>query len=431
MSRLSVGVITALLVVSVFVPAAVGGATAQEDTVTITLAVVDSNGEPVGDTDLTVTWADGDGGPKNVTTAGNGKAFVDVPNGSTIEVQINDDQYVRNNPLRYANVRGEEIEVPVALSGQATITVEGESGNPIADAEVRIREGSTIETLRTDASGQATTGRLEQRPASRAYELVVEKPGYFDLDSSLTLTGTVNETVTITSGTRTVNFRVVDDHFDPARPIENARVRVPNIYSSQTFENGETSTSLPVNREYTVQVNKDGYSSAGKRIAVDEEDKDVTVAISRADDLTVTAANDRVVVGESTRITVSDEYGDPVSNAAVSIGGERVGQTDADGQLEVTVDAAGNVSVDVADAGETASVTIEGIDVGSGETPTPDDSTPTPEERTPTPDEGTPTPEPDEETTDDDTTAGSSGPGFGVAAAIAALAGALALARRR
>lgn len=443
MSRSSVGLITALLVVSVLTPAAVGGATAQEDPVTVTLSVVDSNGDPVGNTDLTVTWNDGNGGPKNVTTAANGKAFVDVPDGSNIEVQITDDEYVRNMPLRRVNVRSQEIEVPVALSGQATITVEGENGNPIADAEVRVREGSTLETLTTGASGQVTTDRLEQRSADEAYELVVEKPGYFDLDSSLVVTGTGNKTVTLKSGTRTINFRVIDDHFDPARPIQGARVRIPAIGNSlQTLESGETSTSVPVNREYNIQVNKDGYSSAGTRSAVEEEDKDVTVAITRADELTVTAANDRVVVGESTRITVRDEYDEAVPNAQVSIGGESVGQTDATGQLDVPIESAGNVSVQVADAGETASVTIEGVDIGSDDTPTPEESTPTPDESTPTPEESTPTPTPVDETetetptpadagtTDEETTAGNSGPGFGVAAALAALAGTLLLARR-
>lgn len=432
MSRLSVGFITALLVVSVLAPAAVGGVTAQEDSVVVTVSIVDSDGESVGSgVNFTVSW---DGGSTDATTLSNGKEYIEVPNGSNIDVEITDEEYVRNFPFEQANVGEETVEVPVALSGQATITVEGENGNPVADAEVRVREGSTIETLTTDANGQVTTDRIEQRSASQAYELVVEKPGYFDLDSSIAVTGTVNKTVTLRSGTRTVNFRVVDDHFDPAQPIENARIRISEIgYSSLTFENGETSTSVPVNREYNIQVNKDGYSSAGKRVSIEEESKDVTVRITRADELRVTAANDRVVVGESTRITVRDEYGDPVSNAQVSTGGTTVGQTDANGQLEVSVDTAGNVSIDVADAGETASVTVEGIEVGSSETPTPDPETPTPDPETPTPDPETPTPEDTETPTpeDDDTTAGGNGPGFGVAAAIAALAGAVFLARRR
>ena len=437
MSRLSVGLLTALLVVSVLAPVAVGGATAQDDTVTVTLSVVDSNGDPVGNTDLTVTWADGDGGPKNVTTASNGKAFVDVPNGSDITVEVNDDEYVRNRPFVENNVRGEEIDVPVALSGQATISVVGENGNPISDAEVRVREGSTIETLTTDENGEATTDRIEQRSESMAYDLVVEKPGYLNLDSTIAVTGNVSKTVTLRSATRTLNFRVVDGHFNPPRPIEGARVRIPDIgYTSQTFESGETSTSVPVNREYTVQANKDGYNSAAKRVVVEEENKDVTVQITRADALTVESTNDRVVVGESTRIRVVDEYNDPVSNAQVTVDGENVGQTSQSGEFDVSIPRAGNVTIRVLDAGETASVTVEGIDVGPDPTPTPEPSTPTPEPPTPTPEPSTPTAEPptqtpDDETTAEETTTGDSGPGFGVVAAIAAMVGALLLARRR
>jgi PGF-CTERM protein len=431
MSRLSVGLLTTLLVVSVLAPTAVGGATAQEDRVVVTISLVDSNGNSVGSgVNFTVSW---DGGSTNTTTLSNGREYIEVPNGSNIDVEITDEEYVRNRPYEVRNVGDQTVEVPVAVSGQATISVVGESGSPVPDAEVRVREGSTIETLTTDENGEVTTDRIEQRSESQAYELVVEKPGYFDLESTLTVTGEVNKTVTLRSGTRTLNFRVVDDHFDPARPIENARVHIPDIgYSSQTFESGETSTSVPVNREYTVQVNKEGYSSAGKRVEVEEESKNVTVQISRANDLTVEATNDRVVVGESTRIRVYDEYDELVSNAQVTVGGENVGRTSQTGEFDVRINSSGNVTIEVMDAGETASVTVRGVEVGEDpSTPTPDPSTPTPVVSTPTPDPTTPTPTPEDETTDDDTTSGDSGPGFGVAAALAALAAALVLARRR
>jgi PGF-CTERM protein len=443
MSRLSVGLITTVLVISVLAPAAVGGATAQEDQVVVTVSLVDSNGDSLGSgVNFTVSW---DGGSTNATTLSNGKEYIEVPNGSDIEVQVDDNEYIRNRPYVKANVVEETVEVPVAQSGQATITVERTNGNPVADAEVRVREGSTIETLTTDANGQVTTSRLEQRPASQPYELVVEKSGYLDLDTTLTLTETVNETVTLTSATRTLNVQVVDNNFDPARPIEDARVRIPDLGSLQTSDNGRTDFPVRVNSDYNVQVNKDGYSSAGKRVEVAEEDKEVTVGITRADELTVEATNNRVVVGETTRIRVYDEYNEPVSNAQVTIGGTNIGLTGQSGELDVPIDSAGNVTIEVSDAGETATVTVEGVDVGSGATPTPtpDDSTPTPVESTPTPtvdeptptaDESTPTADestPDDDTTDDDTTAGSNGPGFGVVATIVALVGALFVARRR
>jgi PGF-CTERM protein len=434
MSRSSVGVITAILVVSVLAPAAVGGATAQEDSVVVTVSLVDSNGDSGGSgVNFTVSW---DEGSKNETTLANGREYIEVPNGSNIEVEITDEEYIRNRPYQVRNVGEQTVEVPVALSGQATITVEDGSDNPVPDAEVRVREGSTIETLTTDASGQVTTDRLEQRSAANAYELTVRKPGYFDLDTSLAVTGDVNETVTLRSGTKTLNFRVVDDHFDPPRPIEDARVRIPDLsYSSQTFETGRTSTSVRVNSEYTVQVNKDGYSTTGKRVTVEEEPVNVTVAITRSKDLSIVSDNDRVVVGETTDITVTDEYGEPVPNAQVTIGGQAVGQTDDNGEYEVPIDTAGNVTIEVADAGQTASLTIEGVGGGGDTTPTTPDTpeTPTTPDTPETPTTQTPT-TPDETTPDDggnDTTTGENGPGFGVAATIAALVGTILLARRR
>ncbi|MEF8784814.1 MAG: carboxypeptidase-like regulatory domain-containing protein [Haloarculaceae archaeon] len=421
MSRLSAGVVTTLLVVSVLAPGAIGGAIAQDDTVTVTLAVVDSNGDPVGNTDISVTWNGDEGGPINETTAGNGKAFVDVPRGADLEVEIDDDEYVRNSPFVKFNAAEEEIRVPVSLSGQATLTVQSDTG-PVSDAKITLFQGgSSVETVRTNDSGAATTRRLERGK----YGLRVEKAGFYTNDSEFELTGDTETQVALERGTVPVDFRVVDEHFDEARPVDNATVAIPQIgYSSRTFDNGETATSVRVNREYTAEVSKDGYETVSQRFTVGEEPASVDITISRADTLNVRSANNRVVVGESTRITVTDEYGEPVPNAAVRVGGQSASRTNDDGEAEVTINATGNVTVTVSDAGLSASVTVEGVETGSDLTPT---ATPTPESPTPSPEPA----ETDEMTTEPEETAGDSGPGFGIAVTLAALAGVLALARRR
>lgn len=419
MSRLSVGVVTTLLVVSVLAPAAIGGATAQEDRVTVTVAIVDSNGESLGNIDVTVTW---DSGSANVTTASNGKAFVDVPNGSNIQIDVDDDTYVRNAPYSVFNVNEQEIEVPVSESARATLTVQSLSG-PVADADITVSSSSsTIQRLTTDENGQATTRRLEEG----SYNLRVSKPRFVENDTAtLELAGDTNKTVQLRRGNVQVNFRVVDDHFDDPRPIENATVRVPGVYSSQTFGNGETSTSLPVNEDYRVEASKDGYNTVSRSFSVDEETTDVQIAIRRTADIRIEADNRRVVVGETTDIRVTDEYGDPVTNAPVSIGGQSVGRTDDNGELEVPIDIEGNQTVSVSEGSLSESVTIEGVPAGTDVTPTPTPS-PTP---SPTPTETTEQPDDDDE--DDETTSGDDGPGFGALAALAALVAALALARRR
>lgn len=137
----------------------------------MTVAVVDSNGDPVGNLDLTVSWASGS---KNITTASNGKAFVDVPNGTDIEITVHDEEYVRNSPFVKFNVGSEEVKVPVSLGGQATLTVQSANG-PESDATIEVYDsGISVETLTTDAKGEATTRRLERGQ----YGIRVTKPGF-------------------------------------------------------------------------------------------------------------------------------------------------------------------------------------------------------------------------------------------------------------
>jgi len=431
MSRSSVGVITTLLIISVLAPGAVGGATAQEDDlVTMTVTVVDSNGDPVSNLDLTVTWNGGEGGPKNVTTTASGKVLVDVPNGSNVEIQVNDDEYVRNKPYVVFNANGGDVEVPVSLSGQATLSVQSASG-PVPNAKIQLYDsGVSLSTLTTGPDGTVQTRQLEQKE----YCLRVTKPGYVTNETTLSLTGNVTKDIRLRAGTTEVTFKVVDDHFSPPQPVADAQVSIPGIsYSSRTFENGQTSTTVPVNRDYTVSISKEGYDSTARTFSVGENPRSVDLSIQREDDLSVQAVNDRVVVGESTRITVTDEYDTPVSGARVTANDQTIGRTDDAGQLDVPINSAGNVTVSVTEGGVSASVTIEGIEAGSD--PTPEPSTPTPEPSTPTPAPTTPTPstpEPTEtEEGGDGETAGSSGPGFGVVATLAALGAAFVLARRR
>jgi len=426
MSRSSVGVIATLLVVSVLAPAAVGGTAAQEgDQVTVTVAVVDSNGDPVGDTDISVTWDGGDGGPINKTTAGNGKAFVDVPRGADIRVTVHDDEFVRNRPFDRLNVSEEEIEVDVARSGQATITVESESG-PVADANVVV-DGpySTADRLTTDENGQATTERIEQT----SYDLRISKPGFYTNNSaSLDLNSeSVQKTVELERGTKLITFKVVDDNFDNPQPIEGALVEVEDVFSARTFD-GETSTPLRVNTEYNVAVSKDGYSSSAKVVEIREEERTVEVGIRRTPDLTLDAANSRVVVGESTFVTATDEYDEPVSGASVTVNGTTVGQTDANGRAIVPVNSGGNLEIAVSDdRGLSESVTVEGVEDTGDSTPT-ETTVMTTEEPTEAGGGGATGTEEPEDGGDGD---GESGPGFGVVTALAALAVAFVVARRR
>ena len=79
MHRSLVRAVVLVVLVGVVTPAAVGGATAQEQT-TVTVTVVDQAGDRVGDVDLTVVWNDGEGS-ENVTTRANGQVLVACDDG--------------------------------------------------------------------------------------------------------------------------------------------------------------------------------------------------------------------------------------------------------------------------------------------------------------------------------------------------------------
>jgi PGF-CTERM protein len=111
-----------------------------------------------------------------------------------------------------------------------------------------------------------------------------------------------------------------------------------------------------------------------------------------------------VIVGETTRIEVTNAYDEPVSGATVRVNDEAVGETDDRGELSIEIDSAGEATV-VASDGQIDSepITVTGID------PSTTDEDGAPAE---TPD-GT-SPETPEEQPEDT-------PGFGIAVAIIAL----------
>ncbi|MFB6309197.1 MAG: carboxypeptidase regulatory-like domain-containing protein [Haloarculaceae archaeon] len=380
--------------------------------VTLTVTVVDADGDPVSDVDISVTWAGG--GPVNETTRANGQALVDVPEGVDAEITIHDDEYVRNTPYVVENATTREVDVPVARSGTATVEVVDSEG-PVENAIVRMfKSGTFVVNSRTDADGQITTRPIEHGD----YSTTVIKQGYLRNRTTVTVGNDTTKRIEIERGSVLVTFDVSDDHFSPARPVENATVTVGTYGSVTTLENGEATIRVPVNREYEVSVTKDGYDTATRTLDVDESATAMNVTIQRTPTTNITAVNDRVVVGETTVVTVTDEYDDPIPNATVSLDGERVGETDSEGELAVPIDSAGEHTLSASASGNTDETTVEGVEPGAETTATVTGS--------PT---GTPS------ATQPRTTGGGTGalgPGFTpLAALVAVLAVALGVALRR
>lgn len=405
--RLSVGLCIVLVVGALAaVPTAV---TAQEDQVTLTVTVVDQNGDTLGGVPISATWNDGADGPVNETTAANGRAFVDVPEGANVSISIEDDEYIRNSPYEVEDASTQEINVTVSQSATATINVNNTEGNPVEDARVFLRRsGDFVTNQRTDADGTVTTPAVEEGN----YTVDIRRSGYFYNQTAATITGDATVNRTIESGTVSMTVNVTDDHFQPPQAIEGASVELPSIGTTlQTLSNGQRTTNVPVNTQYDVEVSADGYATAEQSVQIDEQDTTVNLSIQRTAELNVDAPT-QAVVGQSVELRVTDEYNETVPNATVTQGGEQVGTTDADGEVDVTVPSAGPVNFTVDDGTAQTTYTVEGFDP---------DATDIPENLT------TETP-----TASATATSGGSGPGFtavSVAAAVALLS--LVALRRR
>lgn len=386
-----------VLCLSAVAPAVVAGA----DLVTLEVTVVDSDGNGVSQLDLRASW---DGGSADATTSASGKALLDVEAGANVSVTVDDDEYVRNAPFNVTNATGGTYEVPVTESGTATIEVVDAQG-PVDGAVVQMqRQGTYVVNSRTDADGTVASGDVEQGE----YTVRSWKNGYLRNATTVTVDGDETHRVRLRQGSRTLTVNVTDDHFSPPQPVENANVTVVDRGTVTTLPNGQTTLSVPVNTEYDVTVSKGGYVANETTVKIRESDASTNLTIQRRDAVQLDAGQDRVVVGESVRMTATDEYGDPVADAEVTIDGESAGTTDDQGVLSVPIESAGSHTLVATSGGLEANATVEGVGEGNEATT-------------------------GGETSGDDTATGTSdglGPGFSVVAALVALVTVGLLSRR-
>ncbi|MFB6079493.1 MAG: carboxypeptidase regulatory-like domain-containing protein [Haloferacaceae archaeon] len=372
---------------------AAGPVVAQSDTITLTVSVVDQDGDPVPNATVTASW---DGGSTHRTTAANGKVFLDVPAGETVTFAVDHPDYVRNRPFRATRTDAGTVTIPVARTAGFTVAAADDAGDPIEGATVSVaRKGRVVARGHTDADGRYSTGAIEVG----TYDISVTKPDYLTRRLTEDLGGAVTRRLTLETGSVEYRVRVRDDHFDPPRPIANATVQVGSLGSVRTLSDGQGSIGVPVNTVQTVEVTKPGYRTVTQRVQVGESPGNVTIATRRSANVSVVATNRRVVVGERVTVEVRDAYGDPVEGATVLMDGSSVGTTGADGRFAVPVEERGSHELrGRVNALTSDPVTVEGVVPADGETPT------------------------TTATATDDGTASGLAPGFGVGAAVAALA---------
>lgn len=408
-TRGSVGTLVVLLLVVVGSTVALSGVAAAQSTVTLTVTVVDQDGDPLSGIDISATWDDGEGGPVNETTRANGQALVDVPGGADVSITVHDDEFVRNVPFEVEDASTRDVEVDVSRGATATVSVVGTGGEPIEDARVRLfTDGNYVSDQQTGSDGTVTSPLVEEG----TYTVIATKAGFFRNTTRTTFVGENETSITLSEGSVLLTFNVVDDHFDPDEAMREARIQVGDVGTVQTLSNGQATISVPVNDRYDLRITKDGYQTYNQMLSVRESEMQVNVSIARTPEINVTSANDRVVVDESVRLTVIDEYNESVPNATISRDGEVVGTTDASGEVSVTVPTAGNVTFTAESGTLSSEVTVEGVEPGGMETATPTAT-------------ATATEQPMTESS------GTSGPGFTLVLALLAVALVAALLARR
>lgn len=385
--------------------AAVGPAAATQETVTLTVTAV-NDGATVGGVTLNATW---DGGWNTATTASNGKAFLDVPEGADVEIHVEDETYVRNFPKTVENAEGEDVTVEVSRKGSLRVTVTGSEGTLEGVDVTLVRDGRVVTSGTTNADGAYRTGAIERG----TYTVRLFEPGYFRKSASVTVTGDVFADLELERGTVNIEIRVRDPHFSPPEPVNDAQVSVESIGTQRTTA-GTVTFTVPVNGEYRVNVTKAEYRTASRVVEVAESPLNLTLSIRRERELVARPVNERVVVGETVLVDVVNAYGEPVANATVSIDGETAGETNAEGEVRVRVETPGEHTIRARAGGiRSAAAVVTGVAVRASPTSSPTSSpTPSPsptEPRTPAPTES-PTPGTDTPL-----------PGFGLPAALVAL----------
>ncbi|MFC5365444.1 carboxypeptidase-like regulatory domain-containing protein [Salinirubrum litoreum] len=397
--RTVVFVVTALLVSSVVaVPLLAAPASAQSGGFTV--VVTDDTGERLADATVNASWG---GERDSKTTTSNGTVVFDVPRGETVFLTVTHPDFA-SDEQRVVSDTGDPARIEFRTTGTLVVTASA-GGERLANARVTLTDEEANETIlegRTGDDGRFTSETIPQG----VYNVTVSRTGYFAVEERVAVYGRTTVDTQHQRGSIELRVRVVDPYFSSPEPVAEANVRYDAYDGDTTTGNGVVRLLAPLNSRDSLIVEKEGYQTIERTISVGESPRDLTVTLSRTPTLDTSLSATSVEAGESVTLTVRNAYDDPVTGATVSLDGEEVATTD-NGTAEFAVPPGEHEVVVATDETETTlSVTGEG--------------TPTATVRS----EPTPTPSATPEAPTTETT----GPGFGVLAAVVGLLGLILLA---
>ena len=233
---------------------------------------------------ITFTVTDADGGAalsgatieingQNLTADANGKATIDLPNG-TYPYTAKMDGY--EDKTDNITVNGAAVDEAVALTKKATATYTVTFTVTDADGGAAL-SGATIEingqTLTADASGVATIDL-----PNGTYSYTAKMDGYDDKAGNITVNGAaMDEAVALTkkaAATYTVTFTVRDAQ---PQPLANATIEIAGK-TPKTDAKGVATIDLP-NGAYPYTVTLDGYKTFRGTAQVQGKDLPIPVTL--------------------------------------------------------------------------------------------------------------------------------------------------------
>jgi hypothetical protein len=392
-ARIVVLVVTTLLVCSVVaVPLLASPVAAQSDD-GFRVVVTDDTGEELADATVNASWG---GTRESKTTTSNGTVVFDVPRGETVFLTVTHPDFASDEQQVVSDL-SDPARVEFRTTGTLVVTASG-GGDRLENARVTLTDEETNETVltgRTGDDGRFTSETIDQG----VYNVTVSRTGYFAVEERVAVYGRTTVSTQHQRGSIEVRVTVVDPYFSPAEPVAAADVRYDGYDGDTTTGNGVVRLLAPLNSRDVLVAEKEGYTTTERTISVGESRRDLTVNLSRTPALDASLSASSVEAGESVTLTVRNAYDDPVTGATVTLDGEHVATTE-NGTAEFSVPP-GDHEVVVATAETETALSVTG------------ESTPTATVRTePTP---PPSPTPDAPTTE------TTGPGFGLLAALVAL----------